>query len=210
MSNNDNIIYKVARRNGYNEVVSKLIVAQARLESSDYNSNVFVNNTNTSGMKFIGQPLAIRGTLAPYNERSSGCQAVTKGQVGGQGAYPCKDSDHYAKFKNVEDSAKDKIERNYSRTIGGVTTEQLKSAKNADEFARLLKRRSYYGFGKEGTSQGEKEITNYANLLTAKLRLIKIIEFIKENPKSTALVGLLIFGLIGYSIYYYKNIYNKI
>jgi hypothetical protein len=200
MSNYDKIIYDVARRNGFNDTTSKLIVAQARFESSDYGSNVFRNNMNTSGMKFIGQPLATRGTLAPYNERSSQCQ---------QGG-TCKNNDYYAKFKSVEDSARDKIERLFAITRNGVTPDDLKKSQSAQEFSTLQKKRNYYGFHAWDTPQGQAEIDAYARGLLAKLRKINIIEFVKENPKSTALAGILIFGLIGYSIFYYKNVYKKI
>ena len=154
---NDQIIYDTAIKAGFTPFTAKLVVAQARFESSDYTSPVFRNNNATSGMKFIGQPNARRGTLAPFNERSAGCQAVTQNQVGGFGPPPCVNSDHYAAYNSVADSAADKINRLYSKTMGGVTSDQLKNAKDVDEFAKLLKKRSYYGFGKYGTDLGNKE-----------------------------------------------------
>lgn len=199
MSTYDQIIYNVARRNGYDDTVAKLIVAQARLESSDYTSNVFKNNLNTSGMKYIGQPLATRGTLAPKNERSKECQA------GGV----CKDSDHYAKFQSVEDSAKDKIERLFNITRNGITVEDIKNAKTPEEFALVQKKRNYYGFGAWDSPQGQKEIKGYAGGLLAKLRRIEIIEFIRKNPKKTAFVGILLVGLISYGVYTYMKIKKK-
>jgi hypothetical protein len=204
---NDQIIYNVAIKNGFSPTAAKLVVAQARFESSDYNSNVFNNNINTSGMKYIGQPLGIRGTLAPYKERSSGCQAVTKGQVGGQGAYPCKDSDHYAKFRSVEDSARDKIERLFQKTMGGVTPQQIKNASTPREFAELMKKRSYYGFHKYGTLDAEKEINNYASGMAGKLLRINVIEFVRENKKGIAgtIFGIL---LVATSYYIYKKYYK--
>lgn len=192
MVNNDQIIYNVAIDNGFSPMAAKLVVAQARFESADYTSNVFKNNLNTSGMKFIGQPLATRGTLAPFNERSDSCKS--KGI--------CLDRDHYAKFRSVEDSARDKIERLYNRTIKGVTPDQLKNAKDAKEFADLLKKRGYYGFGVYGTEQAKKEIRNYADGLNAKLVRLNVIEFIKENPKTTSLGILVIFGFLGYYLYW--------
>jgi len=186
----DQIIYNTAIKNGFNPVSAKLVVAQARYESSDYDSKVFQLNTNTSGMKFVGQPLATRGTLAPFSERSPGCQAVTRGQVGGSGPSPCKDSDHYAKFKSVADSAKDKIERNFNITRKGVTPEQLKAAQTPEEFARLLKIRHYYG--------GDE--TSYAGGLKAKLRRIQVVEFVETNKKK---IALLLAGLAGLGIAYY-------
>ena len=181
----DQLIYDTAVKNGFSPTAAKLVVAQARYESSDYDSAVFLANNNTSGMKFVGQPLATRGTLAPFKERSAGCQAVSKGQVGGQGASPCRDSDHYAKFKSVADSAKDKIERNFNITRKGVTPEQLKNAQTPEEFARLLKVRGYYG--------GEE--SSYAGGLKAKLLRIQVVEFVSKNKNTVLLVvGLVILG----------------
>lgn len=95
----DQLIYDTAIKQGFKPSAAKLVVAQARFESADYTSNVFKANNNTSGMKFIGQPLATRGSLAPKNERSESCQA------GGI----CKNSDHYAKFASVQDSANERF-----------------------------------------------------------------------------------------------------
>lgn len=179
----DQIIYDTALNEGFNPAAAKLIVAQARFESADYTSNVFNKNLNTSGMKFIGQPLATRGTLAPMNERSIRCQK--------EGI--CANGDHYAKFASVSDSAKDKIQRNFNRTIRGVTPEQLKNIRTPEEFAKLLKQRGYYG---------DKE-TTYAYGLKAKLLRIEIIEFVSKN-KNTLLLGLgLLFIATAY--YVYKN-----
>lgn len=221
MANNDQIIYDVAIKNGFSPTAAKLVVAQARFESSDYKSSVFQNNYNTSGMKFIRQPLAIRGTLAPYKERTDACKKVTEGQVGGQGAFPCKDIDHYAKFKSVEDSAKDKVGRLYQKTIKGVTPDQLKNVTDAKEFADLLKKRGYYGFATYGTPEADKEIKIYAAGLKAKLLRLKIIEFVQEgakktgefvrqNPKKTVLGIVIIAGLIGfYGYWLYKKKISK-
>lgn len=196
----DQIIYDVAIKEGFTPTAAKLVVAQARYESSDYDSNVFMNNLNTSGMKYVGQPLATRGTLAPYKERSAGCQRVTGGQVGGYGASPCKDSDHYAKFTSVQDSARDKIQRNFNITRKGVTPEQLKNVKTPEEFARLLKIRGYYG--------GDE--SSYAGGLKAKLRRIQIVEFV-ENVKKNKNVVLLIGGglLLVIASYFYFNKKNN-
>lgn len=193
---NDQLIYETAVRAGFTPTAAKLVVAQARLESADYTSNVFKNNNNTSGMKFIGQPLATRGTLAPMNERSQTCRA------GGE----CKDSDHYAKFKSVADSASDKINRLYEKTMGGVTPAQLKNAKDADEFAALLKRRSYYGFYPYSTEQGKKEAAGYAAGLRAKLLRFQVIEFVRKNKVPIAVVAV---AAIGISFLMYRYFRNK-
>jgi uncharacterized FlgJ-related protein len=183
---NDQIIYNVAIRNGFTPVSAKLVVAQARFESADYTSNVFKNNMNTSGMKYAGQPLATRGTLAPYDERSSACR----------NSNICSNSDHYAKFKSVEDSAKDKIERNFAKTMGGVTPDQLKNAKTPEEFANLLKKRNYYGSSE----------SNYAAGLRAKLLRLSVIEFYEKykKPINYTVIGAVLVGMGAY-LYYLKK-----
>ena len=181
----DQIIYETALKQGFSPIAAKLVVAQARFESADYSSNVFKNNLNTSGMKYIGQPLATKGTLAPANERSEACR--NKGV--------CVNSDHYAKFSSVSDSAKDKIDRLYNKTMGGVTPQQLKNVKTAEEFAALLKKRKYYG-----SSESE-----YARGLKSKLMRIQVVEFIDKN-KNMLLIGLGLIGIsLGYYFYYRKK-----
>ena len=175
---NDQIIYDIAIKQGFTPTAAKLVVAQARYESADYSSRVFLANNNTSGMKFVGQPLATRGTPAPSNEQRCG---------GG-----C-DSDYYAKFKSVEDSAKDKIVRNYSITRKGVTPDQLKNAKTPEEFASLLKTRGYYG-GAE---------SSYAAGLKAKLLRFEVVEFVREN-KNILLIGVGLLA-IGGAFYFYTK-----
>lgn len=177
----DQIIYDTAINQGFSPTAAKFVVAQARFESADYTSNVFKNNLNTSGMKYIGQPLATRGTLAPTNERSAVCRS------GGV----CRNSDHYAKFASVQDSANDKIVRLYNITMKGVTPEQLKNAKTPEEFSKLLKIRGYYG--------GDE--LNYASGLKSKLLRIQVVEFVTKN-KNFLLLGA---GLILIAYYVYKN-----
>lgn len=116
----DQIIYNTAIEQGFNPAAAKLIAAQARFESADYTSNVFKKNNNTSGIKFIGQPNAVQGTLSP-------------------------EGDYYAKFNTIEDSINDKIVRLYNIKMRGVTPQQLKNATDSTEFANLLKQRGYYG-----------------------------------------------------------------
>jgi hypothetical protein len=118
--NIDQLIYNTAIEQGFNPAAAKLIAAQARFESNDYKSNVFKNNNNTSGIKFIGQANAVRGTLSP-------------------------EGDYYAHFNTIEDGINDKIVRLYNITMRGVTPKQLKDSTDATEFANLLKQRGYYG-----------------------------------------------------------------
>jgi uncharacterized FlgJ-related protein len=155
----DEILYNTAIKAKFTPMAALFCVAQARLESANYTSNVFKNNTNTSGIKFIGtgkQPLATRGTIAPPNEQSANCRKYNR----------CVDGDFYAKFKTVQDSADDKINRLYSYTMHGVTPSQLRNAKTPEEFAALLYKRKYYG--------GRTTIDMYAKGMRAVYQNIKI------------------------------------
>lgn len=188
MANYDQDIYELAVSEGFNPTVAKFIVAQARLESSDYDSAVFMKNNNMYGMKFVKQPLATRGTLAPLNERSKSCKESND----------CKDSDHYAKYKTPIDSPRDVIQRLYKKERSGVGFNELNNSKSPDEFASLLKQRGYYG----GTPQ------HYSAMLKAKLIRMNIVEtYVKyKKPIDYTLVGLLL--IVG-SLLLYKYTYKK-
>jgi len=195
----DQDIYNMAITEGFSPISAKLIVAQARLESSDYGSNVFQNNNNMFGMKYIGasQPLASRGTLAPMNERSSSCQS------GGT----CVDKDHYAKYKTPSDSAKDVITRLYKKERNGIGFEQLRNVADADEYATKLKTRNYFGFHDINTSEGKAEANNYALMLKAKLIKINIVEFYNTHKKTInySVIGLTLIGISIISYWYYRK-----
>jgi LPXTG-motif cell wall-anchored protein len=166
----DQQIYNAAIEQGFRPTAAKLIVAQARFESADYTSNVFKRNNNTSGVKFIGQKNAVQGTLSP-------------------------EGNYYAKYNTIQDSLNDKIVRLYNIRMRGVTPEQLKNARSADEFANLLKQRGYYGSSEAG----------YAAGLKSKLLRINALEFV-ENNKTSLILGLI---LLGAGLWYYKKIKNK-
>jgi len=193
MANYDQIIYDVAIKGGFSPLSAKFIVGQARLESANYTSKVIKANNNTYGMKYVGQPLATRGTLAPPSERSAVCRS------GGA----CLNSDHYAKFASVKDSATDVVFRLYGLTMRGVTPQQLKDAKTPEEFARLLKKRGYYGPSAYGTPGAEKEIKEYAGGIKARMLLAQIVEYVQKN-KSKIGVGIALVLLAG-AIYLYKK-----
>lgn len=192
----DQAIYNTAIKQGFNPIASKLIVAQARFESADYTSSVFKGNNNTSGIKYIGasQINAQRGTPAPSNERTCNLEC---------------NRDYYARFNTVQDAINDKVVRLYNKTMGGVTPQQLKDSANADDFARLLKMRSYYGFGNlkgdpAKVAQAESEIRNYAAGMRAKLLRIQVVEFVEKNKVNLAVIGAIIIGIAGY-VYYLKK-----
>jgi hypothetical protein len=193
----DQSIYNTAIEEGFSPTSAKLIVAQARLESSHYSSTVFKANNNMYGMKFIGQPLATRGSLAPPNERSASCRS------GGA----CVDSDHYAKYSSIEDSAKDTIQRLYKKTRKGIGFDQLKNVKDATEFATKLKTRDYFGFHSIDTDAGKFEASEYARILDSILLRIKIVNFYRQNEKKInyTIMGLVLIGVTTLSYLYYKK-----
>lgn len=129
MANYDQLIYDTAIAQGFNDTTAKLIVAQARYESADYTSNVFKKNNNTSGIKFIGQPNAVQGTLSP-------------------------EGNYYAKFNTIQDGINDKIVRLYNITMKGITPEQLKNSTDATDFSNKLKQRGYYGISASSYANG--------------------------------------------------------
>lgn len=143
----DQQIVDVAMQNGFEPEAALLVAAQVRLETADYSSCIMKCNNNLFGMKFVGQALAKRGTLAPNKEVSKGCKPNK--YVGscdcertGDG---CIDSDHYARYNSVSDSISDAITRLFEKTRKGVTPEQLKTAKTPEEYADLQKQRGYFG-----------------------------------------------------------------
>jgi hypothetical protein len=189
----DQFIYETAINEGFSPATAKIIVAQARLESSNYDSNVFKNNNNLYGMKFVGQPLANRGTLAPFNERSSTCQS------GGV----CRDRDHYAKYISFQDSVKDVLQRLYKKERKGIGFNELKDVTDPYEFANKLKQRDYFGMYDYSTPQGKEEAKKYGGGLENRLKKVVIDESYKGQIKKLNyfLIGLTVLG-ISYYVYW--------
>lgn len=177
----DQAVYNTAIEQGFNPIAAKLIVAQARFESADYTSSVFKNNNNTSGIKYIKQANAVQGTLSP-------------------------EGNYYAKFNTVQDGINDKIVRLYNITMRGIAPQQLKDSTSADDFARKLKQRGYYGDAAYGTSEAESDISNYSRGMKAKLLKIKVLEFYNNNKTSInfGVIGATLIAITLY-IYYIKK-----
>lgn len=128
--NYDQIVYDTAINEGYTPNVAKFIVAQARLESGSYTSHVFLNDNNMFGMKFVGQPLAQRGTLAPASEQMCGGNC---------------NEDYYAKYQSPEDSVKDVTGRLFKITRDGIGFNEINSSQSLLDYAQKLKQRGYFG-----------------------------------------------------------------
>lgn len=147
----DQMIYEVALSEGFSPTAARLIVAQARLESNDYTSNVFKLNNNLFGMKYATQPLATKGSPAPKSE-----------------------GDNYAKYKSPADSTKDLVGRLYKTTRNGIGFEQLKNVKDSTEFATKLKQRGYFGITAEQYAQR-------LNAKLLKFNLMEVVKKNKNN-----------------------------
>jgi flagellum-specific peptidoglycan hydrolase FlgJ len=179
MINIDQQIYDAALKGGFTPTSAKLIVAQARHETGDYKSNVFNKNNNLFGMKFVGQPLATRGTPAPKSEWGCGGKC---------------NSDFYSKYANISDSVQDLINRNLKFTRNGVTFEQLKNAPDSTTYANLLKKRGYYGATASLYDSGLKRALSKLNIVEMAKELVK-------SKKGQFIIGLTLVG-VGLLIYY--------
>jgi flagellum-specific peptidoglycan hydrolase FlgJ len=184
----DQQIYNAAINEGYSPTTAKIIVAQARLESGNYSSPVYKKNNNLFGMKFVAQPLAQQGSLAPYNERSESCK---KDNV-------CGNKDHYAKYSSPTDSIRDLIGRLYKKERNGIGYEQLRNVSDEYEFARRLKQRDYYGISAEEYGRG----------LNARLKLVSVTPYsggIMGGVTNYTKIALVLIGTTIVSYYLYKK-----
>lgn len=77
----DRLIFQQVVRAGYSPLVAANVAAQARLETADYTSNVFRQNNNLFGYKYVNQRGATQGTPVPGNERSTGPKFYAKYQT---------------------------------------------------------------------------------------------------------------------------------
>lgn len=138
----DGKIYEIAIKNGFTPKTAKLIVAQARLESASYTTDAFRLDNNVFGTKYVGQPLATKGSLARLTQRAKH-ETITN---------------YHAKYQTAEDSVIDVIERLYNKTINGVSPEELKNADTEERFSELLKKRGFF----------EDSVFDYANAIKNK------------------------------------------
>ncbi|MCC6288105.1 MAG: glucosaminidase domain-containing protein [Chitinophagaceae bacterium] len=114
-------VYNTAINNEVSADVALLIVSQARHESANFSSNVFKQNNNAFGYKYVGQSGASQGTAAPSSE----------------GGY-------YAKYDSLEDSALEVVNWWKRRIRQGVINDWSDIA-TPDSYALALKKAGYYG-----------------------------------------------------------------
>ena len=159
----DKQIYNKVIKRGFTAALGNLIAAQARFESADYTSNVFKNNTNLFGYKYVGQPGATKGTLAPKGEWNSP-----------------NIPQYYAKYNSVEDSTNEIINWLLRRQQEGKFL--IADLNTPGKYAAALKAGNYYG----------TSAANYSNGLTAKLKKVDLIGDSSSNLASALPVVLLL------------------
>ncbi|MBN8789431.1 MAG: glucosaminidase domain-containing protein [Terrimonas sp.] len=117
----ESAVYNTAVNNEVPGSVALLIVAQAKHESSNFTSKVFLQNNNAFGYKYVGQSGAVQGTAAPASE----------------GGY-------YAKYDSVEDSALEVVNWWKRRIRQGVISD-WSDINTTETYAAALKKAGYYG-----------------------------------------------------------------
>lgn len=186
MINYDQEIYNGAIKGGATPSLAKLLVAQARHESGNYNNTQTIKNNNVFGFK--------------YSRNSVYSQ---KGNISPEG-------DPYAKYDTLQDSIKDYIVRwmGKSSKVGGTRLQEFNTINEGDTntYARKLKGYGYYSNVKGETD--ESAIRRYIGGLNSALTRIKVVGFYFDNEKKInfGLLGVVLLGIsyMAYK-YYYKG-----
>lgn len=163
----DQKIYATAIANGLNPTIAAIVIAQARYETEDYTSNVFKQNNNLFGYKYVGQSLAVQGTPVPGSEQSTGPK-------------------YYAKYSTVEDSVKELVEWIRRRVDGKqFAMQELTTPEGyAAGFGRLPYR--YFGVS----------VSQYAAGLRAKLQTLGDAAGPVVEAANTATGGKIVFAVV--------------
>jgi uncharacterized FlgJ-related protein len=117
----DQRIYNKALAEGIPSLLSQFIAAQARHETNNYSSNVFLLCNNAFGYKWVGQSTA----LGP-------CTGSPEGNS-------------YAKYLSLEDSVYEIVRWIRRRQQDGRFPADLNDIQTSYQFAQLLKYSGYYG-----------------------------------------------------------------
>lgn len=121
-SNNDQTIYNQVTADGIPPTLATLIVAQARHESNNYTSDVFLTCGNAFGYKWVGQSTA-----------DGPCSGSPEG-------------DPYAYYANgPAQSAHEIAMWIHRRQLAGQFPADLTTITTPDQYAQLLKSAGYYG-----------------------------------------------------------------
>lgn len=114
------IIFNTARQDGMPLELSELIVSQAKHETGDFTSNVFHNDNNAFGYKYVYGAKYQTGKGTPIGDW------------------------YYAKYATIQDSAHEMTAWIKRRQNEGVFPSDLKVIKTPEQYATLLKQANYY------------------------------------------------------------------
>lgn len=182
----DQQIYNAAIRQGANNYLAKLVVAQARHETGNYNNNQTKTNNNIFGFK--------------YSKNSS---FANEGNISPEG-------NAYAKYNTISDAISDYFVRywalksndnRYSNRLEHFNA-QINSL-DTNKFASLLKSYGYYHTPSNETVS--QSIGNYQRGIDSALKRINVVEFVEKNKNYIALGGGLILLSIAAIVYLRNN-----
>jgi len=161
---NDEIVYQTGIDNGLPSAVATMLAAQARLESGNYTSNLYLQNNNAFGYKYVGQFGAHQGILAPKSEWNNP-------NVAG----------YYAAYDSLAKSALEVVKWIKRRIKEGVFT--MEDLTNPDDYANAFKKAGYFGETAYEYSQDLASIVKHY-FETA-------MTYVKSNP-TVVIIGLII------------------
>lgn len=165
----DQRVYSEARRLGMPDNIARLIVAQAKHESSyqgkPYNSPVFLKNNNLNGYGWIGQKGASQGSIKPRSEWKSKTEP-----------------NYYAKYPNIEGSVAEIVAYIKRRQSKGQFPKDLLAIDTPYKYASLLKQAGYYG----------DTLVNYAKGLARQIKTVDIKKGLAIVPLAIAATALYI------------------
>jgi len=133
----DTAIYNQAISMGMPAEVAKLIVAQARFESADYNSRLFNDWNNAFGYKWVGQKKWANGPAFAAPNQDAGGNA---------------DGGTYAAYNNVQDSTGELVDWLKRRQAEGKFS--IASLTTPAAYASALKGSGYYGISSSEYGSG--------------------------------------------------------
>jgi ribonuclease HI len=155
---NTSLIYNEAIAQGMPGSMASLIVTQARHESKDFTSHVFLTDNNLNGYKYVGQKIATKGLKSP-------------------------EGDSYAHYTDVKYSVQEICNWIKKRQRLGVFPQDLTTIKTPEQYAQLLKSVGYYGDTVANYTKGlKKYFKDYgaATGVSIGLVLLAVFFFVKK------------------------------
>jgi len=116
--------------------LAKIVTAQSQFESGNYKSNVFLQDNNAFGYKYVGQKIATKGIPSPANE-----------------------GDNYAHYNSVQDSAIELANWLKRRHKEGKLP-ALELITTPQQYSKLIKAANYYGASESTYTKGITKIFN--------------------------------------------------